>query len=135
MVSGFIGIALSFAIAVLAKITRFDRDISFYPSILIFIASFYILFAVMAGHSVYRELLIASTFFATAILGAYKSLFIVGLGIVAHGVYDIFHVIVFNQSVAPIWWSSFCGTVDLVLGLWVIYLARIREQQVKKHGI
>ena len=133
MVSIFIGFALSLAIAVLAKITHFDRDTSFYPSILVFIASFYVLFAVMAGHSVYRELLIASTFFTAAILGAYKSLFIVGLGIIAHGLYDIFHVIVFSQNVAPIWWPSFCGAVDLTLGLWVIYLAKCREQQLKQH--
>ncbi|MDC0435209.1 hypothetical protein OAM69_06185 [bacterium] len=112
----------------MAKITRFDRDASFYPSILIFIASFYVLFAVMEGHSVYRELLIASMFFVTAIFGAYKSLFIVGLGIIAHGVYDIIHVIVFSQNVAPIWWPSFCAAVDLALGLWVIYLANSRRK-------
>jgi len=135
MFSASIGFALSLAVAFLARVTRFDRDSSFYPSILIFIASFYILFAVLAGHSIYRELSIALAFSCVAIFGAYKSLLIVGLGIVAHGIYDIFQVTVFSNNVAPMWWPSFCGVVDLALGLWVIYLSKSRQVQVKQHVV
>jgi len=42
-----IGLILSFLVAGFAIIVGFDRDRSFYPTVLIIIASYYVLFAVM----------------------------------------------------------------------------------------
>ena len=80
MLAAISGVALSLLLIVSAKLSRFDKDISFFPSILIYIASLYVLFAVMAGHSIIREVGFASVFVLLAIYGAYKSLFVVGLG-------------------------------------------------------
>lgn len=133
MFSIFLGFALSLTVIIFAKFSGFDRDKSFYPTILIVIAAYYVLFAIISGHSVLRELLIALVFLVIAVFGAYKSLAIVGAGIAAHGGYDIFHVFYLSNNVAPIWWASFCATVDFVLGFWVIYLSKSRDLQVKKH--
>lgn len=131
MLAACIGIVLSLFIIFSAKFTRFDRDVSFYPSILIFIASFYILFAVMAGHSIVRESFIAFIFILLALYGAYKSLFVIGLAIMLHGAYDILHIFQFKESVAPTWWAPFCAAVDFVIGIWVTYLSKKQVMQVK----
>jgi hypothetical protein len=67
-----VGILLAVGIAALAKVTRFDEDRSFYSTILIIIASFYMLFAVLgdSGHALVWELGIAVAFSTVAIVGA-----------------------------------------------------------------
>jgi hypothetical protein len=133
MISALIGLALSIVIIIFAKVTRFERDRSFFCTILIVIASYYVLFAVIAERSIIRELIVASAFVSIAILGSYKSLTIIGFGIVAHGIYDIFYMLYIKEIIAPIWWPSFCAALDIVMGLWVVYLSRSRVVQFKPH--
>ena len=42
-----VGLALSFAVALLAKSAGLDRDRAFYPTVLIVVGSYYVLFAAM----------------------------------------------------------------------------------------
>jgi len=114
MISAFIGLVLSLVIIVFARITRFERDVSFYPTVL---------------------MVIALAFYAIAILGAYKSLTLVGLGIAAHGAYDVTHMLYLTNSVSPTWWPSFCAVIDMVLGFWVVYLSKRQPLQAKEHAI
>jgi hydrogenase-4 membrane subunit HyfE len=44
-----VGIVLSIGVAVLARSVGFDRDRAFYPTVMIVIASYYVLFAAMSG--------------------------------------------------------------------------------------
>jgi hypothetical protein len=44
-----VGLTLSLSVAVLATIVGLDRERAFYPTVLIVIASYYVLFAVMAA--------------------------------------------------------------------------------------
>ena len=44
-----IGIVLSAGVAVFARVVGFDRDRAFYPTVMIVIAAYYVLFAVMSG--------------------------------------------------------------------------------------
>lgn len=132
MISASIGLGVALLIIVFAKFTQFERDRAFFPTILIIIASYYILFSIMAAHSLTQELIVASGFLFIAVFGSYKSLTLIACGIMGHGIYDIFHFLYLNQSVAPQWWPSFCAVVDLTLGLWVFYLTKSRHLQVKK---
>jgi hypothetical protein len=52
-----IGIALSVGVALFARYVGFDRDRAFYPTVLIVIASTYVLFAAMSNsvHTVLLE--------------------------------------------------------------------------------
>ena len=43
------GVALGIAVVVFARVVGFDRDRSFYPVIMVVIAFYYVLFAVMGG--------------------------------------------------------------------------------------
>lgn len=121
-----IGVLSAVAIAALAKYTRFDRDRSFYPTVLVVIAAYYILFAVMGGsrQALAWELVVAVAFSAVAIMGALHLPLLVGVGIVAHGLFDLVHYMMIQDAGVPDWWPGFCGSLDVVLGLWVMGLSR-----------
>jgi hypothetical protein len=123
-----VGVLLAVAVAALGKFTRFDQDRSFYPTVLVTIASYYVLFAVLgaSGHALVSELVIAVAFSTVAILGALHAPVLVGTGIMAHGLFDLVHDVVIENSGVPIWWPSFCGSLDVLLGLWVMILTRSR---------
>ena len=127
-----IGAALGAAIAGSARALRYDEDRSFFPVVLIVIATYYVLFAVMSGRSavIVTELGIALLFSAVAVLGGRISLGVVAAGLVGHGAFDLaHHAIVENPSV-PLWWPGFCAAVDGVLGLAVILAARKRRSEL-----
>jgi hypothetical protein len=122
------GLLLAIAIAALAKFTRFDQDRSFYATVLVIIASYYVLFAVLGGSSraLAWELVIAAAFSTIAIFGALFLPILVGIGIIAHGLFDLVHDSIIENSGVPFWWPIFCGSVDVLLGVWVIALTASR---------
>lgn len=126
-----VGVLLGVGIAALGKFTRFDQERSFYFTVLVVIASYYVLFAVMggSGHALIWELIVAAVFSTVAIVGALFSPMLVGMGIVAHGLFDFVHDGIVENAGVPTWWPGFCGSIDVVLGLWVISLARSRANQ------
>lgn len=126
MIPVLVGVLTAVAIAVFAKSTRFDQDRSFYPTVLIVIASYYVLFAVMGGspHALVWELVVAVAFSAVAIVGGLYLPLLVGVGIVAHGLFDLVYFTMMENAGVPDWWPGFCGSLDVVLGLWVIGLSR-----------
>lgn len=123
-----VGLLLAVGVAALARFTRFDRDRSFYPTVLMIIASYYVLFAVMGGSSraLGWELAVALAFSTIAIIGALHAPVLVGVGIMAHGLFDLVHDGLVENAGVPTWWPGFCGSVDVLLGLWVIGLCRAR---------
>lgn len=128
-----VGVLLAIGIAALAKFTRFDEDRSFYSTVLVIIASYYVLFAVLGGSglALVWELVIAVAFSTAAIIGALFLPTLVGTGIIAHGLFDFVHDAIIENSGVPNWWPSFCGSIDVVLGLWVIILTRSRLTKEK----
>jgi len=126
MIPLLVGVLTAVAIAALAKSTRFDQDRSFYPTVLVVIASYYLLFAVMggSGQALVWELVAAVAFSTMAIIGALHLPLLVGVGIVAHGFFDLVHFAMMENAGVPDWWPGFCGSLDVVLGLWVIGLSR-----------
>ncbi len=126
-----IGIVLGLAIAGLAKILEYDKDRSFYPVILIVIAMYYVLFAVMneSAGIIITELIIALVFMSIAVVGARVSALIVAVGLMAHGVFDLFHNLIVTNPDVPAWWPGFCAAVDVVLGLVVLYIAKTRSNK------
>jgi hypothetical protein len=88
-----IGLFLSLVVAGLATIIGLDCERAFYPTLLIVIASYYILFALMApsGRALVIEIVVASGFLLFAIIGYERNLWFVVVAIVGHGVFDIVH--------------------------------------------
>jgi len=111
-----IGLVLALAISVYATALQLDRDRAFYPTVLNVIALLYILFAAMGGGSgrVFAiESLIAVVFIVAASLGFRKSMWLVTVGLAAHGVQDFFHGQFVANPGVPAWWPAFCSAYDV----------------------
>lgn len=106
------------ATAISGYVTGFDRERSFYPTMMVVVALVYVLFAFMAAPPapVWHEVIAASLFIATAIFGFRKNLWLVVMALVGHGLFDLVHFQAITNSAVPAWWPGFCGSIDLVLG-------------------
>jgi hypothetical protein len=110
-----IGIALALIVSCFARVTGFDRDRSFYPTMAIIIASYYVLFAAMGGsrHAVVVESVVMTGFVVVAVIGFKFNLWLVVACLAAHGVLDVFHGLVVTNPGVPEWWPAFCLTFDV----------------------
>jgi hypothetical protein len=118
-----VAVILGVVVAGFAAMSGFDRDRSFYPTVLIVVGSYYPLFAVMGGgpHPALEiEIAVALVFGVVAFFGFQKSLWLAAAGIAGHGFFDFFvhHALVANPGM-PVWWPGFCGSIDIVLGGWL----------------
>jgi hypothetical protein len=113
-----IGLILSLAVAGFAIIVGFDRDRSFYPTVLIVIASYYVLFAVMGAseRTLVIEIAAASVFLLFAVLGFRKNFWLVSAAIVGHGIFDFVHHLLIENPGVPRWWPGFCLAFDVIFG-------------------
>ena len=122
-----IGVALAILVAIFGAITNFDRDRSFYSTVLIVIASYYVLFSFIAIEAIAIEILIALIFCILAVFGATKWPLLLGLSIIFHGIFDYAHDSFIENSGVPVWWPAFCAGVDIALGIWVVYLSEVKK--------
>ena len=129
-----IGIVLSVAVAQFARRVGFDRDRAFYPTVLIVIASYYVLFAAMSEsvHTVLLESIVMIGFLIAAVVGFNSSLWIVVAALAGHGVLDAFHGRVVENSGVPSWWPAFCLAYDLGAASSLAWL--LRRQPVRSPG-
>ena len=83
-----IGIVLSVGVAVFARCVGFDRDRAFYPTVLMVIASYYVLFAAMSDsvQTVLLESVVMTVFAIAAVVGFRSSAWIVVAALAGHGV-------------------------------------------------
>ncbi len=110
-----IGIVLSLGVALFAKGTGFDRDRAFYPTVLIVVAHYNVLFAAMTGsiRTVLLESLLMAAFVVVAVVGFKSSVWIVVAGLAGHGVLDAIHGRIVENPGVPIWWPAFCLAFDV----------------------
>ena len=122
------GVALALLVAALARVSRFDRDRSFYPTLLIVISSYYVLFAAIGEKSAtLAELLFTLFFTALALVGAYMSVWFLVAGLALHGIFDAVHNTLLNNEGVPLWWPAFCLAFDITLAAWLALLTPQRE--------
>ena len=119
-----IGLILSVAVAGFANAIGLDRDRALYPTVLIVIASYYVLFAVMGGSSraLLVEIVVASGFLLLAVVGFKRSLWFAVAAIVGHGVFDFVHHRFIENAGVLAWWPGFCMTFDIFFGVWLAVL-------------
>jgi hypothetical protein len=84
---------LSVGLAIFARLVGFDRDRAFYPTVLIVIASYYVLFAAMSDSvgTVLVESVVMIGFAIAAVAGFKSSAWIVVGALAGHGVFDAVH--------------------------------------------
>ena len=121
-----VGALLALAVGIFATSLRLDRDRAFYPTVMIVIALYYVLFAVMGGSSkaLVLESLVATVFVATSAAGFRSSLWLVVVALVAHGVFDFFRGEAIANPGVPIWWPKFCLTFDVTAAGYLVWLLR-----------
>lgn len=116
-----VALILSLAVTGFATVIGFDRDRAFNPTVLIVIASYYVLFAVMgaSGRTLAIEIAVASGFSLLAVLGFTRNLWLVAAAVVGHGVFDFVHHWLIENPGVPQWWPGFCLAFDVILGGWL----------------
>jgi hypothetical protein len=110
-----IGLALSAGVGLFARHVGLDRDRAFYPTVMIVIASYYVLFAAMSGsvQTVVIELVVMALFAAAAVAGFKWSAWIVVVALAGHGVFDAVHGHVIENTGVPAWWPAWCLSYDV----------------------
>ena len=100
-----IGTVLAVGVALFARYVGFDRDRAFYPTVMIVIASYYVLFAAMSGsvQTVVIESVVMTPFVAAAVAGFKSSAWIVVVALAGHGVFDAVHRHVVENARVPAW--------------------------------
>jgi hypothetical protein len=124
-----IGFAAAVGVGLFATVIGFDKERSFYPVVLIVIATLYLLFAAMAGatDSFVAEVIPALVFVAMAALGFRKTPWLVVAGLALHGVFDFFHHAVIANPGVPVWWPGWCLAYDVVAAGYLAALIFIRR--------
>jgi hypothetical protein len=110
-----VGIVLSIGVALFAKWVGFDRDRAFYPTVLIVIASYYVLFAAMSGsiQTVVLESAVMALFVIAAVAGFKGTPWIIVGALAAHGAQDAVHGHIVANAGVPAWWPAWCLAYDL----------------------
>ena len=121
-----IGIVLGIALGLFLRIAGFDRDRAVYPTILIVIPGYYVLFAAMAGSTdaIIIESAVMLGFTLVAVWGFASNLWWIAAALAGHGVWDFVHGGLITNPGVPEWWPAFCGSIDIYLGAWLGVLLR-----------
>ena len=116
-----IGVVLALGVGGLATVMGLDRGRSFYPTILIVIATYYVLFAVMgaSGRILAWESGLATGFSLVGLVGFKKNLWLVAGALAAPGMFDLVHDLFIANPVVPQWWPGFCLAFDGTAGAWL----------------
>jgi hypothetical protein len=129
----FVGVALGLVVGVFTSVTGLDRDRALYPVVLIVIASYYVLFAIMGGGAaLVWELAIAAAFLLAATIGFRTNLWVVAVAVMGHGVQDLFHGRLIANAGVPVWWPGFCASIDVVIGFYLAW--RLLSKQIEASG-
>ena len=110
-----VGLVLSIGVAVFARLVGLDRDRAFYPTVLIVIASYYVLFAAMVGsmQTVLLESAVMALFVIAAVAGFKASAWIIVAGLAGHGLQDAVHGHIVANAGVPAWWPAWCLAYDV----------------------
>lgn len=124
-----VGIGTAIAVGLFASLVGLDKERGFYPTVLIVIASYYILFAATGASplALMVEALPAAVFILVAVVGFKGNAWILVAGLVAHSVFDFTHEwIIVNRGV-PDSWPGFCLAYDSTAALYLAFLLRSRN--------
>ena len=121
-----IGTVASVGVAVFARYVGLDRDRAFYPTVVIVVALYYVLFAVMSGsaQTVVLEFVVMSLFAMAAVVGFKSSAWIVVAALAGHGVFDAVHGYIIENAGVPAWWPAWCLSYDVGAAACLAWLLR-----------
>jgi len=123
-----IGVILAMVLGIFGTVVGFDRDRSYYATVLAVIGLLYGLWAVMSGSitTLLLECIGIVVFLILSVLGFKISQWFLVAGLAAHGVYDYFHGHFFTNAGVPTFWPMFCGSYDVTAAAYLAWLIRRR---------
>ena len=128
-----IGALMALGAGLFASLVGLDRDRAFYPTVLVVVASYYLLFAVMAGATaaIAPEIVALLVFACLAALGFRASLWLVVAGLAAHGVFDAVRSGLIANPGTPAWWPMFCLSYDVAAAGYLALVLLLRGRRAK----
>ncbi len=125
--SALVGVMVALLVVAFARFSGFDRDRSFYPTLVVVIALYYVLFAAMGGSSraLILESIIMTVFAAFAVAGFKRSLWLIVAALAGHGAMDLFHARIVDNPGVPEWWPGFCSAADFGLALALAWIIKV----------
>lgn len=120
-----IGIVLTISLLLVSILVGLDREKGVYPTLLIAIALFYVVFAFEHGdlNQIILNSIVAGLFTLLALIGYRKSFTYIAIGLLLHGVFDVVYS-TYANSPAPDWWAPFCLAIDVLLGLFLLFMMK-----------
>lgn len=124
-----VGGLLALVTCIAVTLIGFDRSRSFYPVIMIVIASYYCLFAVIGGSrtALWYDLAIALLFAGVAVIGFRTTQWLVVAALAAHGGMDLVHHHLVANAGVPSWWPGFCAAFDVIAAGYLAFNLLRRE--------
>ena len=131
-----VGTVLALVVSFFAHVTGLDRDRAFYPTVVIVVASYYILFAVMGGseRTLAVEAILMTIFVVVAVVGFKFNLWLIAAALAGHGVMDMLHGRVVTNPGVPEWWPAFCLTFDIAAAgvlAWLLMRSKLAAHRVR----
>lgn len=128
MIAALIGAAVGVLTIASARFMRGERWL--YSVGLLVLPGLYAFFALRAGEQAVgvKEMIYGIPFVVAGLVFAFvsvrKSAVVVGALWLLHGMYDLAHSRLFTNIGVPGWYPVFCFVVDVVVGLYLLWLAR-----------
>ena len=128
MIEALIGVAVGVLTIVLARIIRGQRWL--YSLGLLTLPGLYAFFALQAGEQAVgvKEMIYGVPFVVVGLVFAFvsvrQSAVVVGAFWILHGLYDLTHSQLITNAGVPGWYLVFCFSVDVVIGGYLLWLAR-----------
>jgi len=129
----WIGAVLALGVGGFAAVMGLDRERSFYTTVAIVVAFYYVLFAAMqaSGRTLGVEIAVAAGFSSLAMIGFKRNPWWVAVALVGHGLFDLVHHRFIDNPGVPQWWPGFCGAYDVIAGVWLALLIMNRSRKVR----
>ena len=121
-----VGVVLALAISAGATLVGLDRDKAFYPTLMIVIAGYYGLFALIAAstNALLAESVPIVLFIVAAVIGFKRGLWIVAAALIGHGLFDLVHSRLITNPGVPLWWPGFCMAYDVTAGVYLLVVLK-----------
>ncbi len=123
------GVAIAIYIVVMLRKTKLEKRKWVYPLLLATFPVYYWVFAIYgADYTALQTELIAGILFIALSYWAYRlrnfnALLVLAVGYIGHAIYDFGHNALFVNSGAPSWWPEFCGSIDMLIGIYFLIMA------------
>jgi hypothetical protein len=124
-----VGVASAIVVVLLFKAWGLETTRWAYPVLLAEFPVNYWMFAIYGSDpaALLKEIVVGLAFLAVAYVTykvkSFVTLLLLAFGYVMHAAYDSSHNFFFVNAGAPTWWPEYCGSVDVLIGAYIAYLA------------